>query len=317
MLETELFPVEIVGVSPWVESLRQFTQRVARNSSPVMFIGEPGTGKQLAAQVLHEKSPRKKSPLLMIDCGLYYERELKRELFGYGGSGATGKERKGILELAAGGTCYLARTEELTPSIQESLLGFLKSGRFRRLGDGKEVASEARLIVSSAKNLEVFVRSGLFLEELFEVISEQSKSFLPLRERPQDVPALVEKCLEANAPKWGSTGATTSFHPEAIEALKCYPRPANFDELLKELSRLFQAGIQEVRTEHLAMEVASYWLGQRGNPETRKVLEELDGHIREFKILSQLGCEFGDPTIEDRSSWDLAHFEQNRDLLEE
>lgn len=314
-MESEILPAEVIGVSSPAVGMREFVSAAERNSAPVLLVGESGTGKQLTARVIHENASRKKEPLLMIDCCLYYERELKRELFGYGGAGAVGKERKGVLEFASKGTCYLAHIEELTPSIQENLLSFLKKGRFRRLGDGKEISSDARVIVSSDKNLDGFVRAGLFLEDLYREFVQQAHFLSPLRERKEDIPLLVESLVKACVGK-SPLRASPRFLPDAMDALKCYPWPANFDELLGEAKRLLDSGVSEIRIQHLAMEISSYWLGQRGDPETRKVLEELDGYIREYRILSRLGCEFGDPTHED-GYFSLACFEPERDILED
>ncbi len=292
MLESEVVPVEILGVSQTAAETREFIARVAGDRRPVLLFGELGTGKQLAAQAIHERGGRDR-PLLVIDCSLYYERELQRELFGYGGS--DGKERKGVLEYASGGTCFLSRIEELTPALQRRLVEFVRTGSFRRLGDERKIRSTARLIAATEKNLDGFVRSGLVSGEFYEVISENRYELTPLRKRREDIPLVVE----ALAAKFGSSRDPISFTPEAIEALQYYPWPANLDELCREVQRLVEAGLQSVGSEHLAMEISSYWFGQRGDQETRKVIEELDGYIREFVILSRLGCEFGDETQED------------------
>ncbi len=314
-MPSELVPAEILGVSAAATRIREFVEKTARNDAPVLLAGEPGTGKQLAAQAMHEKSSHRKGAILMIDCALYYERELQRELFGYGGAGSASKTRKGILEFADRGTCYLSHIEEVSPAIQERLFEFLRTGRFRRLGDGREIQSEARLIVSSDKNLEGFVYAGLFDRSLFERLSEHSQFFSPLRERSEDIPLLAEAMMTSRVGE-RCGAAPASFSSESLEALKCYPWPMNFDELVKEMSRLIDIGVHEIRTDHLTMDIANYWLGQRGDSETRKVLEELDGYIREFRILSRIGCEFGDPTVEGPAWGDLS-LDPERDLLAE
>ena len=312
---SEKLPAEILGVSAAAADIRDFVEEAAKSVVPVLLGGEPGTGKQLAAQSVHEKSSRRKGPILMIDCALYYERELNRELFGYGGPGTVCKERKGILEFSNRGTCYFSHIEEVTPALQDRLLRFLTAGCFRRLGDGKEIRSDARLIVSSDKNLEGFVHAGLFNEDFFAAIAGQYLFFPPLRERKEDIPLMAEALTASYAGEL-STKPPAVFSPESFEALQCYPWPLNVDELIKEISRLLESGLREIHTDHLAMEISSYWLGQRGDPETRKVLEELDAYIREFRILSRIGCEFGDPTVVG-SAWKEGSMEPERDLLEE
>lgn len=312
-MPSELVPAEILGVSAAAVCIRAFVDAAARSSAPVFLAGEPGTGKQLAAQAIHERSSRRKGPILLIDCALYYERELHRELFGYGGGGA--KSRKGVLEFADRGTCYLSHVEEISPSTQEQLRDFLSSKRFRRLGDGREISSDARVIASSDKNLEGFVHAGLFQEGLYDKLSEQALFLLPLRERTEDIPLLAAHVLASCAGERRRRGEPARFSYDSLEALKCYPWPMNLDEFTKEVSRLLDIGVREIRVDHLAMEIAGYWLGQRGDPETRKVLEELDGYIREFRILSRIGCEFGDPTVD--PAWGDLHLDPERDLLAE
>ncbi len=311
-MPSELVPAEILGVSSAAACIREFVENAARNDAPVLLVGEPGTGKQLAAQAIHEKSPHRQGPILMIDCALYYERELHRELFGYGGVGAASKTRRGILEFADRGSCYLSHVEEVSPALQARLLDFVRARRFERPGDGREILSDVRLIVSSDKNLVGFVQAGLFDQSLFEQLSGQSLYFLPLRERSEDVPLLAEALMTACVGE-RRRSAPARFSSESLAALKCYPWPMNLDELVKEVSRLTDTGLCEIRTDHLAMEIATYWLGQRGDPATRKVLEELDGYIREFRILSRIGCEFGDPTVEGSAWWELS-LDPERDL---
>ncbi len=291
MLET--LPGEIIGASSEAARLRRFVEMAAKTSDPVTILGEPGTGKQLAARLIHEGSSRSKGPFLMVDCSLFFERELKRELFGYVAASAREKARKGLLEFACRGTCYLSRIEELSPGIQANLLELVKTGRFARLGDGKSIASGVRLIVSSAKNLAGFVGAGLFDSNLYGEISKASIRLAPLRERKEDVPALVEQ-IASRQRAGGATRACLAFSSEALRALEAYAWPGNLEELEKEVLRLVDSSVSPIRPEHLAMEISSCWLGQRGDPEVRKVLEELDGHIREFRVLSRLDLSYGD-----------------------
>jgi len=296
---TQGCPGAILGISDDAKAIRGFVEEAAHQVDPVVLMGEPGTGKQLAARLIHEGSSRREGPFIMLDCSLYYERELRRELFGYHHEGEDGEAHKGLLEFAAHGTCYLSRIEEISPSIQQSLLHFLEHGSFQRLGDGKETPSGVRLVVSSDKNLKGFVDAGLFDLSLYEALSRLSACFCPLRERKEDIPCMVDFMVDNFTAIHGGK-EKISFSPEAFEALKAYPWPLNFDELEKEILRLLEAGLKTVRCENLAMEISSFWIGQRGDPEVRKVIEELDGCIREFKVMSRLHAGLG----EDVSGWD-------------
>jgi len=303
---------DVVGEGPYACAVRRFIEEARATSEPVLLTGEPGSGKELTAKLIHQGSSRRRDPFLMIDCSLFYEKELKRELYGYRLGAAGESERKGILEFASRGTCYLSRVEELSRGLQADLLRFLIQGRFSRLGDGKEIASDARIVVSSDKNLEGFVRAGLFDRALHERLSSHFLHLFPLRERKEDIPLVAAAMAAAWA---GGSPAEThmTFASEAIEALQAYPWPANFEELQKEVHRLCDRGLRLVRPEDLAIEIASFWLGRKGDPEIRKVVEEIDGYIREFRILSRLEPCLGALLYADGDSF----FEMHRDILEE
>lgn len=286
-------PGEIVGVSECAERLRSFVQETARDAHPVTLVGEPGTGKELAARLIHEGSSRRKGPFLMIDCSLYYERELKRELFGSQNGPDDARGKKGLLEFAGKGTCYLSRIEELTPGLQAGLLRFLASGRFRRLGDGKEISSNVRIVVSSDRNLKSLVDAGLFDAPLYERLSEHAFRLSPLRERAVDIPVLVDWAIRKAAARHGRS-RPLAVHPDALEALQAYPWPRNFDEILAELERLLRARRTEVGVEQLSPEISGYWLGRKCDPRLRRALEELDACIAEFKVFSKLEADLGE-----------------------
>jgi len=304
---------DIIGTSLHSETVRRFVETASVSELPVVLFGEPGVGKELVARRIHAGRSRREQPLLIVDCSLYYERELKRELFGYRGSGQNGKSRKGLFEFASNGTCYLSHVEELSPALQQSLLTFLREHRFRRLGDGKEVTSDARIIASSDKNLRGFVDGGLFDGTLYRELAALSLVLPPLRERAEDIPDVVRALRDGFRGPGGVEGPV--FRPEVIEALSCFPWPGNYDELRREVLRLLESGQPQVTREHLSLEISSYWIGRRGDPEVRLVLEELEGYIREFRVLTRLDAEFGDVLLS-ASEWDLKITQPGRALGE-
>jgi two-component system NtrC family response regulator len=285
-------PGEIIGTSEAASRIRSFVEEAGRSSDPVTLAGEPGTGKQLTATLIHECSSRSRAPFLVLDCSLYYERELRRELFGYSPDGGSPKSHKGLFEFATQGTCYLSRIEEMSPAIQHSILRFLETGKFTRLGDGKEVTSGVRLIVSSDKNLSGFVGAGLFDPSLHEVLGRLFVRCPPLRDRREDIPALVQYFLGLFAAEEHRAEAST-LSPDALQALEAYPWPHNLDEVVRESCRLVKSGIASVRSENLSMEIANFWFGQRSDPGIRKVIEQIDACIREFKVLCSIESHLG------------------------
>ena len=292
MSELEELTADILGVSARAFEIRAMIEEARRSKEPVSLIGEKGTGKQLVARCIHERSPRRVAPFLMIDCSLYYERELQRELFGAPGGSSGKPDRKGLLEFADGGSCYLTHIEELTPPLQYALRDYLAEGRFRRFGDGAPIRSEARVITASDRNLDGFVSGGLFDGELHGLLAAHRFEMPPLRERQDDIPHIVEALTREYAGRRGALPAT-AFSPQAMEALQAYPWPDNLDELKQEVIRLLERGGESVGPESLRMEIANYWFGQKGDPEIRRAIEEIDGHIREFRVMGRLNREFG------------------------
>lgn len=298
---------EVIGTSAHSAAIRRFVREMASSHAPCLLVGEPGVGKELLARKMHMDSGRSSQPFLMVDCSLYYERELKRELLGYRGIGKAAKSRRGLLEFASLGSCYLSRIEELSSKLQQDLLDFIKTGRFRRLGDGREIASGVRLIVSSEKDIAGFVAGGLFNESLFEELSRRMFTVLPLRERAEDVVEVVRFLTETFRSEHGLLEMPV-FSREALDALTCFPWPKNHDGLRDEVLRVLRSGIRRITPEQLSLEISSYWVGRRGDPEIRKALEELDGYMREFKILSRLDAELGDVLIDlddDPAEWSV------------
>jgi DNA-binding NtrC family response regulator len=292
MAECGSLDKKLLGLSRTVGAARELVEEAAATDTAVMLLGEPGTGKQLVAQLIHESSGRAEEPFLMIDCSLYYERELKRELFGLGETANSTRSRKGVFEFASAGTCYLSHVEELSPALQAELRQFLEEGTFRRLGDRECVTSGVRLVASSDKNLPGFVCSGLFEQALFDCLAGTLGQLAPLRERREDISAIVEEMQRAFL-SGCERGSVPTFAPETLRALEAYPWPLNVDELKKEIKRLLETGSPQVTPESLSMEISSFWLGQSNDPEIRSVLEELEGYIREFRIMSRLSGAFG------------------------
>ena len=292
---------DLVGEGRSFEDVRSFIEGASRSSEPVIILGESGTGKEAAARSSHFGSRRKSHPFISIDAGLYYDRELERELFGCTGGGVT---RKGLLEFASLGTCYISNVEQLSPHLQGRLEYFIQTGTVLRVGSNKPVSSKARLITSSTKDVSGFTEGGLFSPDLFQSLSGQLLAIQPLRHRSEDVAPFVTRVAQSFSVETGRDPKSITFATDALEALVAYPWPGNYDELKAELLRVFQSGVVTVTKESLAPEILHFSLGAERESEVRAVIEEIEDMIQEFRIMVRLDAEYGDILI-DKADWDV------------
>ena len=204
---------ELVGRGSFFAELVEFVRRCSGSSDPALISGETGTGKEAAARSIHLSSNRKNHPFLVVDCSLYYERELERELFGdeMGGGASV---RKGILEFSTKGTCYLANIEELSPSIQERLYNYLATGYLQRVGSDRPVSSRVRIIVSSDKDLRGFAEGGLFSAELFGCLEGLQLKTIPLRRHPEDIRPFTRHLLKLYSLEHSGTNRRRMARPQ-------------------------------------------------------------------------------------------------------
>jgi DNA-binding NtrC family response regulator len=292
---------ELVGQSTTFESIKDFLSRASRKPSPVLILGEIGTGKELLARAIHSASNRRSHPFVVVDCSLYYERELERELFGVVGSGERNSTRKGLLEFAARGSCYLSSVEELSPTIQERLSNYLETGYLQRVGSDKPAASRVRMFFSSSKSLGGFAEGGLFSRGLYEYIARQHIEIPPLRVHPEDIRPYVTSLSSQFAQENGAN-SSVMFSSDFWEAIETYPWPGNYDELKNEVVRVLRSGPENVSAKLLSSEIAQYWIGRQGAPEVRRVVEEIERYIEEFKIMIRLDAEYGEILL-DTDDW--------------
>jgi DNA-binding NtrC family response regulator len=293
---------ELVGEGAWVRQLKDFIRNVSARRQPVLLLGESGTGKESVARSIHFASRRRSRPFIAVDAALYYDRELERELFGVADPATPSAGQAGLLEFSSHGTCYIACVEELSPAIQERLVEYLVTGRVRRVGTETAEPAHARLILSSTRNLGGLADGGLFSRALFDLCRSQALEMTPLRLHPEDiVPFALHTAATAAV---GEDRRAVEFAPEALEILKHYPWPGNFDELRSEILRLLRIKVQLVSRELLAPEIVQHWLGRQGVPQLRQVIEEIESYIQEFRILVRLDAEYGDVLLS-ADEWDL------------
>ncbi len=222
----------IVGASPAMRALFGRIARVALSPAPVLVTGESGTGKELVARAVHQASGR--GELLAVNCGAIPEHLLESELFGHVKGSFTGAtaDKRGLFQAANGGTLFLDEIGELPLALQPKLLRALETGEVRRVGELQARTFDVRIVAATHRDLAEEVEEGRFREDLFWRLSVLNLDVPPLRERPGDVPLLVDWYLRRSAR--GPLGRREIF-PLAIELLADYHWPGNVRQLLNTL----------------------------------------------------------------------------------
>ena len=237
-----LAPVEtsrMIGSSPQMRELNLEIARAARSTHSVLIKGESGTGKTTAALMIHEQSPRADKPFVDLNCAALPEALLESELFGYekGAFTGAGTTKKGLFETADGGTLFLDELAEMKPELQAKLLTAIEQKKIRRLGGTKDIQCNVRIITASSRNLQTMIKEGTFREDLYYRIAVLEIQVAPLRERPSDIPALINSRL---LHEQELTGRSIPFQIEdrALKALAFYDWPGNIRQLQNIISRL-------------------------------------------------------------------------------
>lgn len=251
-------PVSLIGTSPALSILSEQVRRVSPTSGTVFLEGETGTGKNRLARLIHDQSPRAANAFLELNCAGISGVELASELFGYekGAFEEAADQYRGLLELADGGTLLLDGVGDLPLQLQDRLLRFVETSKFRRQGGHRELRSDVRLIAASTTDLSVDVRRGAFREELFYRLSAFPLRIPPLRERTRaDVLALATDVLQEL--QRSGKGEPARISNEAADLLAVYPWPGNIRELRNVLERavIYESGVGEIRPEHLPPEI--------------------------------------------------------------
>lgn len=228
---------EIIGKSPPIIQLLQQVQQVASTAATVLIIGESGTGKELIARAIHHNSARNDKPLVKINCGAISAGLVESELFGHEKGAFTGAvgQRKGRFELADGGTLFLDEVGELPLDTQVKLLRALQEQEFERVGSSQPIRVDVRIIAATNRDLIDLVRKGTFRQDLYYRLNVFPLSLPPLRERPSDIPLLVQHFVQQSARKFGKQ--LDGVNNEGMMALQKYPWPGNIRELQNVIER--------------------------------------------------------------------------------
>ena len=253
----------MVGTSAAMAELQRLIDAVANSEATVLIQGESGVGKELVAHAIHERSPRAVRNFVAVDCCTLQEKLFESELFGHEKGAFTGAERQkpGLIEAAQGGTLFLDEIGEIEPIIQAKLLRVLESGEYRRLGGVKDLQANVRIVAATNRNLAQMSKDGKFRSDLYYRLSAFTLRIPPLRERLQDIPALVEHFLAHHN---FSRRLNKRLNPTALRLLMAYGFPGNIRELRNMVERaiIVGGGSDEIRPEHFSFEALGEQPGQ-------------------------------------------------------
>lgn len=273
-------PVWLESASPVMQRALATAQQAAGSDVTVLLTGESGTGKNVLARAMHSWSRRAQGPFITIACTTLAEHLLESELFGHVKGAFTGawKDKPGRLEAAEGGTVFLDEVGELPAELQVKLLRFLEEHRFERVGGSETIAVDARIIAATNRDLEADVRTGRFREDLFFRLNVIGIRIPPLRERMEDLSALIGQILGNLCLRY-ERGAV-QLAEDARQALMSYRWPGNVRELVNTLERAVVLARGEViRAEDLPDRlVAPAPAPVTPVPATALSLEELERH---------------------------------------
>jgi two-component system response regulator AtoC len=228
----------IVGEGPAVVSVKTLLRKIASSpASTVLLTGESGTGKDLAAKVLHDNSARATKPFMNITCSALPEALMESELFGHERGAFTGADRlkRGLFEAADGGTVFLDEIGEMVPGLQAKVLRFLEEKTFKRVGGAVDIKVDVRVVAATNRNLQEEVKQGRFREDLFYRLNVVPIPLPALRDRAEDIPRLVEFYLDLYNTEFKKRVRGVS--PEAMQQLQRYPWPGNIRELRNAVER--------------------------------------------------------------------------------
>jgi DNA-binding NtrC family response regulator len=249
----------IVGESQPVVAMRALLQKIAASpASTVLLTGESGTGKDLAAKVIHYTSSRAGQPFMNITCSALPDTLLESELFGHerGAFTSADRQKRGLIEMSDGGTVFLDEIGEMVPALQAKLLRFLEEKTFKRVGGTQDLRVDVRVIAATNRNLEEEVRKGRFREDLYYRLNVLPIAIPPLRMRAADIPLLVHFYVDSYNTEFRKRIRRVA--PEAMIRLKAHPWPGNVRELRNAVERaMLLAEGEDLSAEHFQMATTS------------------------------------------------------------
>jgi DNA-binding NtrC family response regulator len=244
---------EMIGDSVPIQDIKQMIDKVAPTDARVLITGENGTGKELVAHWLHEKSERAKMPFIEVNCAAIPSELIESELFGHvkGAFTSANKDRAGKFEAANGGTIFLDEIGDMSLSAQAKVLRALQENKIQRVGSDRDIKVDVRIIAATNKNLKQEIEEKSFREDLYHRLAVILIHVPSLNERREDIPMLVEYFATTVAKENGN--APKEFKKNAIEELKSYNWTGNIRELRNVIERLHILGSEEITQEDIEL----------------------------------------------------------------
>jgi transcriptional regulator with GAF, ATPase, and Fis domain len=231
---------ELIGCSVRMREIFATLEKIAATDLTVLVRGETGTGKELVARALHQASRRASQPLVVQDCGAIPKDLIESTLFGHERGAFTGatERHRGSFEQADGGTIFLDELGELDLNLQPKLLRVLENREIKRVGGDRQIPVNVRVVAATNRDLRQMVNEGTFREDLFYRLSVVQIELPPLRDRPEDIPLLVDNFLaDVSARRFPGENKMLTVAPDAMRRMQAYPWPGNIRELKNTVER--------------------------------------------------------------------------------
>jgi len=237
---------EMIGESDAIENIKEMIDKVAPTDARVLITGPNGTGKELVAHWLHQKSDRSKGPMIEVNCAAIPSELIESELFGHvkGAFTSANKDRAGKFEAANGGTIFLDEIGDMSLSAQAKVLRALQESRIQRVGSDKDIKVNVRVVAATNKNLKKEIEEGKFREDLYHRLAVILIKVPALNDRREDIPLLVDYFTDKISKEQGTV--KKSFSAEALKLLQNYDWTGNIRELRNVVERLIILGGKEV-----------------------------------------------------------------------
>ena len=264
----------LIGKSPKMQRVYELVEKVAQTKANVLITGESGTGKELVAKAIHYNSARKDQSFVTLNCGAIPENLLESELFGHMKGSFTGAiaNKRGLLEMAAGGTLFMDEIGELPLPLQVKLLRVIQEREFKRVGGTEDIKVDVRIISASNQDLQQKVAQGGFREDLFYRLNVIQIKLPPLRERKEDIPLLVNHFVRKYSAETGKE--IEGVLPEALELLLNYDFAGNVRELENIIERSITLETSSTITERHIRSYLNERMMSKSMPPTLEIPEE-------------------------------------------